>query len=180
MKVSSSCQWSHSSSWVRMLRMVRMVRMVDQSLLLLSLPLLSSAGPFHPFLHGLFGFRDSDAGSTSTFTSMPITAPPPNEASGLCPRKSIDYRVGKVTAYTGSSGGHCGFTQLPQGVGDKYVAISHLGWMEGHSVAPVFASSILMGRWDNFQKRQEITFHLCAVSLVFSSYISSYLSYLYQ
>ena len=132
MKVSSSCQWSHSSSWVRMLRMVRMVRMVDQSLLLLSLPLLSSAGPFHPFLHGLFGFRDSDASSTSTFTSMPITAPPPNEASGLCPRKPIDYRVGKVTAYTGSSGGHCGFAQLPQGVGDKYVAISHLGWMEGH------------------------------------------------
>ena len=129
MKVSSSCQWSHSSSWVGMVRMVRMVRMVDQSLLLLFLPLLSSAGPFHPFLHGLFGFRDSEAGSTSTFTSMPITAP---AAIELCPRKRIDFKEGEVTAYTGSSGGHCGFAQLPQGVGDKYVAISHLGWMEGH------------------------------------------------
>ena len=176
MKVSSSCQWSHSSSWVRMLRMVRMVRMVDQSLLLLFFPLLSSAGPFHPFLHGLFGFRDSDAGSASTFTSMPITAP---AAIELCPRKPIDYRVGKVTAYTGSSGGHCGFTRLPQGVGDKYWPSAILAGWRVTSVAPVFASSILMGRWDYFQKRQEITFHLCAVSLVFSSYISPYLSYLY-
>ena len=178
MKVSSSCQWSHSSSWVGMVRMVRMVRMVDQSLLLLFLPLLSSAGPFHPFLHGLFGFRDSEAGPTSTFTSTPLTAP---AAIELCPRKRIDFKEGEVTAYTGSSGGHCGFAQLPQGVGDKYVAISAIldGWRVT-SVAPVFASSILMGRWDNFQKRQEITFHLCAVSLVFSSYISSYLSYLYQ
>ena len=118
--------------------------MVAVYLLLLVLPVLSKAGPFwwaakepaeefersalpfHPVVHALFRYGGPDAN---------VGYGGPNSNVGSCLKKTIHYEQGEVTAYTGATGGHCGFTGLPPGVGQNYVAVSQQdseGWMDGH------------------------------------------------
>ena len=155
--------------------------MVAVYFLLLLLPLLSRAGPFHPVIHQFFGYggepntvaeegkcsSDSDCPPSDPVCSEynfcqcqsyqpggqachgqggggggdPIVPPNPTQPGsggggvGSCLKKTINYEEGEVTAYTGATGGNCGFSRLPPGVGQNYVAISKQdaeGWMDGH------------------------------------------------
>ena len=137
---------SVQKSWGR----VKMV--VYYLLLLVLMPVLSRAGPFwwgakqpgagnierlHPYIHGLFGYGGSDA----------------NGGSGSCLKRTIHYEQGEVTAYTGATGGHCGFTGLPSGVGQNYVAISQQdaeGWLDGHYCGACVRLQYTDGKVDKF------------------------------